>query len=1078
MRVATGLAEKCDDLTITGQKNPAFSIEKTSTDSTFSQVGDVLDYTVTFTNTGNVTLTGVVVSDDMVDVTLANWQCSPVTPASVAPGGKVTCTGSYTIKQADLDKGSVLNTACALATGLAEKCDDLNLPASKLEISKSAEPGFYALVGDQITYTITATNTGGTTLQDVDISDALIDGLPSWECTPANGSDLLPGASIVCSATYQVTGADIEAGSVLNTACADSDLTPEVCDDATVKLSKLQIVKEASVDFFTAAGDQIGYTITATNVGEATLTDVDISDDLIDGLGSWECTPPLVVDELAPSETIVCTATYTVTAADVAAGSVPNTACADSDETPEVCDDVDVPLAELEIVKEADATSYSAAGDEITYTITATNTGEATLEDVDISDELIDGLDSWVCQIGDTEMTMPVASLVSGQSITCSATYTVTAADVDAGSVPNAACAVSDQTDEVCDEVDVPLAELEIVKEADVSSFSAAGDLITYTITATNTGEADLTGVDISDELIDGLGSWTCDPALPADLVPGASITCSATYTVTAADVDAGSVPNAACAVSDQTDEVCDEVDVPLAELEIVKEADVSSFSAAGDLITYTITATNTGEADLTGVDISDELIDGLGSWTCDPALPADLVPGASITCSATYTVTAADVDAGSVPNAACAVSDQTDEVCDDVDVPLAELEIVKEADVSSFSAAGDLITYTITATNTGEIALANVDITDSLIAGLESWVCDPALPVSELAVGASITCSATYTVTAADVEAGSVYNQACVDSDESLEVCDDVDTPLAELEIVKEASVGYFGSAGDQITYTITATNTGEADLTGVDISDALIDGLGDWSCDPALPADLQPGEAITCSATYTVTDADMDAGSIFNIACAISDQTDEVCDDVTITPIVIDITKTPDKTTVFADQKVKFTLEFGHDLPYDFYMVSLVDDVFGDLLDPGNPNAKLVSNECDAAAVGFVLEPNVTYTCSFVGKVDVVDEALKAHRNTVAITVTDGDTTDPQFATAEDTAVVKIAEIEVNPCEEGDPDCDNEQPPTDTLSSDSSSTGGMLGGPLGWMLIILLSGVAIVSTGGIIRRQRLLKI
>ena len=113
MRVATGLAEKCDDLTITGQKNPAFSIEKTSTDSTFSQVGDVLDYTVTFTNTGNVTLTGVVVSDDMVDVTLANWQCSPVTPASVAPGGKVTCTGSYTIKQADLDKGSVLNTACA-----------------------------------------------------------------------------------------------------------------------------------------------------------------------------------------------------------------------------------------------------------------------------------------------------------------------------------------------------------------------------------------------------------------------------------------------------------------------------------------------------------------------------------------------------------------------------------------------------------------------------------------------------------------------------------------------------------------------------------------------------------------------------------------------------------------------------------------------------------------------------------------------------------------------------------------------------------------------------------------------------
>ena len=222
--MATGLAEKCDDLTITGQKNPAFSIEKTSTDSTFSQVGDVLDYTVTFTNTGNVTLTGVVVSDDMVDVTLANWQCSPVTPASVAPGGKVTCTGSYTIKQADLDKGSVLNTACALATGLAEKCDDLTITGQKnpaFSIEKTSTDSTFSQVGDVLDYTVTFTNTGNVTLTGVVVSDDMVDvTLANWQCSPVTPASVAPGGKVTCTGSYTIKQADLDKGSVLNTACA------------------------------------------------------------------------------------------------------------------------------------------------------------------------------------------------------------------------------------------------------------------------------------------------------------------------------------------------------------------------------------------------------------------------------------------------------------------------------------------------------------------------------------------------------------------------------------------------------------------------------------------------------------------------------------------------------------------------------------------------------------------------------------------------------------------------------------------------------------------------------------------
>ena len=57
----------------------------------------------------------------------------------------------------------------------------------------------------------------------------------------------------------------------------------------------------------------------------------------------------------------------------------------------------------------------------------------------------------------------------------------------------------------------------------------------------------------------------------------------------------------------------------------------------------------------------------------------------------------------------------------------------------------------------------------------VDGWTCDPTIPVGELTAGQSIVCTASYTIVAADIEAGSVFNQACTDSDETLEVCDDV---------------------------------------------------------------------------------------------------------------------------------------------------------------------------------------------------------------------------------------------------------------------------------------------------------------
>ncbi len=627
-------------------------------------------------------------------------------------------------------------------------------------------------------------------------------------------------------------------------------------------------------------------------------------------------------------------------------------------------------------------------------------------------------------------------------------------------------------------------AELTIKKSADPAFYAKEGDIIGYTVTATNSGMATLTNVDVSDALIDSLDSWTCAPEIPATLAPGDSITCTAEYEITAADVDEGSVPNTACASSDETSQdVCDNETVYLSELAIVKSADVDYFTAAGDQVVYTVKATNTGEFTLTNVDISDELIDGLDDWECTPTLVvAELAAGESITCTATYEITDADVEEGSVLNTACAVSEQTPDVCDDVDIPLAQIEIVKSADVDSYSAVGDEILYTVTATNTGVATLTNVDISDDLIDGLDSWECKVGnsvtdLPVTSLLAGQSIICTATYQVTQADIEAGTVFNQACVDSDETPETCDDVTTPLAELEIVKSANVQSYSAVGDEIVYTVIATNIGEAELTNVDISDALIDGLESWACTPEIPATLAVGEQITCTATYTVVAADITAGTVFNQACVDSDETPETCDDVNVDLISIVIDKSASRNFVpVTGTDVTFTLAFSHPAGEPpVYMYSLVDDVYGDLLDPANPAVS--ENDCPAY-VGLLVAPGEWYTCQFTAPVTV--SLKKDHVNVATIIVTDGDANnlEPRFASANDDAVVKLREPEgsgeaVTP--------KPTKPPTDMLlvtDTLGGDAGGGFGDPISWALWVLLSALLILSTGFVIRRERVAEV
>jgi uncharacterized repeat protein (TIGR01451 family) len=88
-------------------------------------------------------------------------------------------------------------------------------------------------------------------------------------------------------------------------------------------------------------------------------------------------------------------------------------------------------------------------------------------------------------------------------------------------------------------------------------------------------------------------------------------------------------------------------------------------------------------------------------------------------------------------------------------------------------------------------------------------------------------------------------------------------------LTLEKVADKESVSTVGETITYTFTATNTGPVPLTGVVITDPL-PGLSALSCTPAQPTTLAPGEKLTCTATYKVTQADLDSGAVTNTATA----------------------------------------------------------------------------------------------------------------------------------------------------------------------------------------------------------------
>lgn len=535
-------------------------------------------------NTGNVTLTSVVVTDAFF---APAFSC---TIASIVPGATddTTCTAAYVTDQDDLDLGQITNTATvnadSLQGALAPQDSTVIVPAAPEVASVTIDKvkidgdGLFGVEGSAEAYGFTITNTGLVTLKSVGFSDPLTGQTCSVD-------DIDPGLSAVAwtngtlfADSYTVLQSDVDAGSLTNVATVTATTTQATALSASDQVILAGPVQEPAISMvktstagagFDMIGDQIDYSYAMTNDGNITITEpITIADDRV----TVVC-PALPIGGLAPMSVLNCTASDTVDQADLDAGKVTNVATATvvqpvvpsttyptglatvplNEETVEVLATQEPELSILKRVKAGTPSTYDATTDIVTYEFVVTNEGNVTTTgQITVEDLLIPA--SVACGPA-------IGGIAPGGTVTCEATWSPEQSDIDTGEFLNSATAsmpfdggtITTLTPSEVTVYAVQQPAMTVVKTYRDGSLSDFADTETviYDYLITNTGNQTIAGpITIEDNLI---AAVDCT-ASPGDLVPGSTMNCEGSYKLDVTDIQLGSVTNLAFAKSTTVD--------------------------------------------------------------------------------------------------------------------------------------------------------------------------------------------------------------------------------------------------------------------------------------------------------------------------------------------------------------------------------------------------------------------------------------------------------------------------------------------------------------------------------------------
>ncbi len=649
--------------------------------------GDGIDWSIAGQAGGaSCTVTGAVGSEVLAcgpvtlgdDASFSVHITSPTTPLGVA------CTSAV-----------LSNTATADASNddPVQATDRVTVQCPNLVVTKVADDSAVS-AGEPIGFTVTVTNNGpgtalGTTLNDPLPASAAFGvnwtvsgqtGGASCTVTGAVGSEVLAcgpvtlgdDASFSVHVSSDTVGPDgtCTSATLPNTATADaSNHAPITASAATaIQCPGLNIAKQADAGTV-SAGEPIGFTITVSNTGPGTAKGVMLDDPLPAGEDfeiDWSLAP--AVEECSISgnlgdETLTCdlgdlaagdsfsvhlTSPTPLVGEACATATLPNTATADGSNTGPVTasDSVTVQCPDLGLTKVAGAPVVD-AGDDLSFTITATNNGPGTALGLTITDPLPAGV-AWAADSADCDIVAGTLScgpldLAAGESLVV--TLTAVTDEADCATYENTATADADNdapvTATATSRVRCPLG-IDVDKTGD--TLAHVGDTVTYEFTVTNVGGEDLVSAltegDLRGDLVDpecdadsivvvddgdgdgvlAAGTWDSEQEA---FVSGEVWTFTCTRLITVDDVvqidgtdfalNVGSIAAQDEFARPTSDEDPHQVELIEPAIEVVKTVDDDT-PAIGQTVTFTYVVTNTGNTTLFEVVVTDDILGEIGT--------------------------------------------------------------------------------------------------------------------------------------------------------------------------------------------------------------------------------------------------------------------------------------------------------------------------------------------------------------------------------------------------------------------------------------------------------------------------------
>ena len=342
------------------EQRPELEVVKTADVSSVDAADDVINYAIAVHNSGNMTLTSLVVSDPFVsNLAAVDANTDTFNDGDTNHDGKLSLgetwqyNASHSVTQAEMDAGdSIANTASVITDQGAASSDvasvtveqSAHLTFDKTGAWADGDNDGVADPGEPVHYTFAVTNDGNVSLHDVAVNDSLMGGPLSG---PDSGDSVNPGVLDVGEtwnyhADYAVTQTDIDAGNVHNEATAtalgpqDQPASGSDTNDAALPqpppaAMSLDITDAAGSHFVDhdedgvdADGDLIQFAIALNNQSGDTLTDITASDLLGNAVtGNFQSPVPL---SLPPRGSVgdswQSSYNHVLTAADVAAGHV------------------------------------------------------------------------------------------------------------------------------------------------------------------------------------------------------------------------------------------------------------------------------------------------------------------------------------------------------------------------------------------------------------------------------------------------------------------------------------------------------------------------------------------------------------------------------------------------------------------------------------------------------------------------------------------------------------------------------------------------------------------------------------